>query len=183
MKKFIVDDGITRSEPLTEDQVKEWCLNGKVPVHAKAAPYIGFGMSSSFEPILSFPEFCSLVEEKMAELKTAEQRLELERRAVAENVSSSLQSEIGRLIAAHLGLSVMLNYTAPDAFEEMQLVKVTDEFFTTRTKEGFSLHTPISQIIQMVENQKVLLIRVNHLVLYKGAIGFGISFPLPVQGD
>lgn len=99
--------------------------------------------------------------------------------AEKERLSSFFQPSLKAVFERYIGSWIYLNYDDPTKTREAELVDAQQEFFTVRTKATNELRRiPYTQILQIVEdaNGGLPTVLIFHLVIYKGAIGFGFSF-------
>lgn len=121
---------------------------------------------------------CAPAARKQAEMKLASERLEQERERIAkvERLISELKNPIAILLAKHIDESVQLNLTKADSLDTTTLVGVTEVFFTLQMGRGLLVHVPHSQILHILEPAgKPLYLQIVQLVIYKGAVGVGVS--------
>jgi hypothetical protein len=123
-----------------------------------------------------------LAEEKAdAQMKLAKEQLEKEheRAAKRESLISELQNPIAQLLANSIDQPVQLNLTKADSSDSAILVGVTEVFFTLQIGRELRVHVPHSQILHIQERAgKPLYLQIVQLLIYKGAVGAGISTPI-----
>ncbi len=79
----------------------------------------------------------------------------------------------------HKGESISINLLEPTKFEYLTLRHAGIDHFIVSLNE--MLHRiPYTQVLNTAENFRsgALVVTINHLVIYKGAVGFGMSIPL-----
>jgi hypothetical protein len=112
---------------------------------------------------------------------------QMEQAQPASNKLSSYQT----LMLPYVGQKIGINIEDPSKLQLCPLIAVSDEFFTVSNK-GMKVHFPYRQVLRVMEGdagsklttgkyfgvEARLFIEIFHLVVYKGAIGFGMSIPL-----
>lgn len=97
------------------------------------------------------------------------------------------------LLKEHIGYVVAINPIEPEKLESCGLKSVGSEYFSVVTQKGLLVHVPYSKVLSVIENnegggvnikasmfgnKKVrLVIYVEHMIIYKGATGFGFQLP------
>ncbi len=107
-----------------------------------------------------------------------------------ETLRSQSKLDLKNLLAAYVGAEIGANLRNPASVESARLASVQEDHFVLEC-DGMLFHVPYSQIIKAVSapdrvavkasvlgNRYPLVLDLFHLVVYKGAIGFGLSAPL-----
>ncbi len=97
------------------------------------------------------------------------------------------------ILAEHVGFVIAINALAPEKLESCGLKSVGEDCFSVVTQKGLLLHIPYIRILNIVENNdggsvKVssglmssasarAVVHIEHMIIYKGAVGFGFSLP------
>lgn len=97
------------------------------------------------------------------------------------------------ILTKHVGYVVAINATNPEKLESCGLKEAGDDCFSVVTQKGLLIHIPYSRILSVVENNEggplkvggmfssaktLAVIHIEHMVIYKGAIGFGFQIPV-----
>ncbi len=106
--------------------------------------------------------------------KIDELKIEQERLAKVEEVSSKLRHQLALLIAGRLNCFVMVNFDSPGKLDSALLVDVKDSHFTVKSG-ALLMHFPFQQILHVYELNDTMYIRVNQLIIYEGGTSYGVS--------
>lgn len=113
-----------------------------------------------------------------------------EAKEAATRLSDAGNLDLRGLLALHAGLTVGMNANDPTKVIAVTLVSVQADHFTVEV-EGRLVRTPYSQILRVTEGADGgtvkasvfgesfdLIVEIFHMVVYKGAVGMGISIPI-----
>lgn len=137
-------------------------------------------------------------EEKQREAENLEFKIktELEERLQKEVMinerRSTYSGNFQDLLLPYIGKSVGINVDRPDKLMQCELISANRDFFSVRTYDGRRISIPYKQVLKTIESETGdtlstgilfgfsadLFIEIFHMVIYKGAIGMGFSFPM-----
>jgi hypothetical protein len=123
----------------------------------------------------------------------AQQQREQERASaikLAEQLRQAGKLDLRSVLASHTGSAIGMNLKDPVKVSEVTLVDVQADHFAVES-EGVLVRTPYAQVLratEAVQGSKVkpsafgrsydLVLEVFHMVVYKGAVGVGVSIPI-----
>ena len=101
---------------------------------------------------------------------------------------------IKELLKNHLGYVIAINATNPEKLEPCGLKVLGSEYLSLVTQKELRIHIPYFRILSIFEDdnggsvtyekgligtaQAKLVIHIEHMIIYKGAIGFGFQTPV-----
>lgn len=133
------------------------------------------------------PKFVKSLEADLAATEAVSQKIdqEIAIQSALENRSFSFK----QLLVKYIGSFIAINALDPGVTEGAKLVDVQQDYFSVESK-GLIVCVPYTQVIKIItstdgnvsigtfKGKYPLVIRVFDFVIYKGAIGFGMSIPV-----